>query len=313
MPADLVPLRPTYVDPFLWHKEAIAGRKPPVDLTKPQLGYYRRRLPGGKWQRVVIMMDGGLMIANVDGERVDPKDIWPFAAVNPVRYEDQDFAVRHGHWPDEPPPAAHNQGPPLDDENVGANLAALRSDAAPLLKEAEAALQAPGDQDPDAIGLLVDKLGAIATRADKEHEAEKRPFLERGRVVDTRWKALKEVPRNAVALLKSTILTPALQKRAQAAAEVQRKQREAMAAEAGPEAPAPAVEPPAKVTVGQGAGGKKRTLKTVKRAVIVDYDAVYAALRTNAEVKELLQALANKVIKAGGTLPGVEVKEEQTA
>lgn len=57
-----------------------------------------------------------------------------------------------------------------------------------------------------------------------------------------------------------------------------------------------------------GRTGAKVSLRTEKRAKIVDFDACLLALKERAEVKELIQSLANRAVKSGFSLPGVEVE-----
>jgi hypothetical protein len=55
--------------------------------------------------------------------------------------------------------------------------------------------------------------------------------------------------------------------------------------------------------------GRNSGLKKVKRGKIVDMAAFLAANVDNAEIKELAQKIANRLAKAGVTLPGMEITE----
>lgn len=57
-----------------------------------------------------------------------------------------------------------------------------------------------------------------------------------------------------------------------------------------------------------GRTGARVALRTEKRAKIVDFDACLAALKNRAEIQEIVQSLANRAVKSGFDLPGVEVE-----
>jgi hypothetical protein len=73
-------------------------------------------------------------------------------------------------------------------------------------------------------------------------------------------------------------------------------------------APVPVV----KVATG-GATGRKTSLRTIKTAVITDFAAALAACADTDEVREAVQAVATKRMRANITMAGVEIKEEQEA
>jgi len=62
-----------------------------------------------------------------------------------------------------------------------------------------------------------------------------------------------------------------------------------------------------------GRTGAKVALRTFVSARIVDYDAALMALKDRPEIRELVETLANRAVKAGVDLPGVEKVEERRA
>jgi len=53
------------------------------------------------------------------------------------------------------------------------------------------------------------------------------------------------------------------------------------------------------------------TLKSFKSAEVVDYDACLAFFKDSQDVRNTVQDLANKAVRAGITVPGIKVIEEQ--
>jgi hypothetical protein len=70
--------------------------------------------------------------------------------------------------------------------------------------------------------------------------------------------------------------------------------------------------PVVKVATG-GATGRKAALRTIKTAVITDFAAALAACADTDEIRAAVQAVATKRMRAGVTMVGVEIKEEQEA
>ena len=91
--------------------------------------------------------------------------------------------------------------------------------------------------------------------------------------------------------------------RAARAAEIERLQRQAAEAEREAEAR----------NANAGRTGAKVALRTFVSARIVDYDAALAALKNRPEIRDVVEALANRAVKSGVDLPGVERVEEKRA
>lgn len=58
-----------------------------------------------------------------------------------------------------------------------------------------------------------------------------------------------------------------------------------------------------------GRTGARVALRTEKRGEIVDYDVLLMALKDRAEIKEVVQSLANRAAKSGFELPGMKIVE----
>jgi hypothetical protein len=60
-----------------------------------------------------------------------------------------------------------------------------------------------------------------------------------------------------------------------------------------------------------GTRSRAMTLKSFKSAEIVDYDLCLAFFKENSDVRATIQDLANKAVRAGVTVPGAKMVEEQ--
>jgi hypothetical protein len=150
---------------------------------------------------------------------------------------------------------------------------------------------------PTANGLR-NRLTELASEGDKKRVVEKEPHLTASRAVDDRWNPTIKEAKEGARRIKAAIdahETAKLRKR--------REEEQARIAAANPVTEAPE---PERI---ESTYGKRSTVKTYKAATVTDYDAVFRQMRTNPEVIQLLDKLAQKVISAGGTLEGVTVEE----
>lgn len=170
-------------------------------------------------------------------------------------------------------------------------------------------------------------LAELEKEADNTHTIEKQPWLDGGRVVDGRWKPLIAKAEEAKKRIKNNYVAPFLaaekaRVEAEARAERDRLAAEhamqvAAAAEKGEEAPLP----PPKVEVakvGAGSrGGRVTSLRVSKVGEIEDLSKVAAYLCTlappPADFAELCRKLAEKMMKAGVTVPGAKLTDTNTA
>src|SRR5690606_25196695 len=61
--------------------------------------------------------------------------------------------------------------------------------------------------------------------------------------------------------------------------------------------------------VSAGRTGARTSIRVEKKGEITDFDALLTALKDRAEIKELVQSLANRAAKAGVELPGMKIVE----
>ena len=176
--------------------------------------------------------------------------------------------------------------------------------------------------------------------SETAHETEKAPHLAAGRAVDERYLPNIKRAKDAIDFLLKKIggwadIKRVADQKIAAAAEAERQRLIREATERAVEAarvasttgrqgevtapvPSETVIPPellapippvAKQSFG-GITGRKVSQGTRTVAVIIDQDKCYQHFRDNPEVKEVLQRLANAMIKAKVAVPGVEAKEE---
>jgi hypothetical protein len=222
--------------------------------------------------------------------------------------------VETGRWPDDIEPAP--------ERGMGDNSASLApheqmvADVRDLLERFQSWLKTIGgkiaSEEQDAKAAKYAKaIGEIEKKADTTHKAEKAPWLEGGRVVDSTWKPIIAEASQA----KKTILAPTTAYRV-ARAEAEKKVRDAeiarqraaqdVAKEQG-ERPAPVFMPPPKAT----------GLRTVKRAVVTDLPALAAQLAgfkdPDPEFVEVCTKIAKRMLLANAEVKGAELKDEKVA
>lgn len=306
-------------------QNALSGNFGAVHDGDAQLGFYRKRARrGGPFVPVAIFEHGGEIVALVDGRKADAAEIWTYCCENPVP-EDWYRAVERGEpWPDvdaslaAPPPAGHNN-PPTDEAEI-------------LQEQIEAA--SAGVKDYETIGddvkaakaqSLRSRLLELSRDADKRRDALKRPHQEAGKAIDDRWQPLVKAAKAAADVIAKAIGAHETRK-ANAAAEAQRKadeerrrqeQEAAKAAALGKPAPdpPPAVEPPPAplpATSIKGGYGRAANVKVVKVVTaIIDEGALFGFLKTHPEMRDLMLKLAQRGVNAGHDVPGITVTEER--
>lgn len=94
-------------DPFSTWRIAVTGKPVPIHDGEPWAGYFKMRdrrndmaLPKGSkrpWIACSIYFDWrGTMVAELDGDAVPPGRLWPYAASNPIPY-DEYLALHQEH------------------------------------------------------------------------------------------------------------------------------------------------------------------------------------------------------------------------
>lgn len=325
------------VNAWEWWNKALEnpreiGKSLPVHEGDPQQGYYRTRFKDKPWEPVAIWFEDGKWYA-MRGERmIDASDIWTFACRNPISYEAYTKAVEGGGWDDEPeaPSIGHN----LPDDP----FEALQIEFAAEKEQAEAFLKLPikTQADADRAAVWSKRLSAIAKKATDLHKVEKQPHLDAGRNVDNKWRDLKEEPDALSKKLKRNLddylreqqrIEMERQRKAQEEADRKRREAEeaARAAEQQDDVAAAAeakrlqdeaaqAERDAQVrNASAGRTGAKVSLRTFVYAEITDYDALLIALKDRAEIREVVESLANRAARSGVELAGMAIKSEQRA
>jgi len=304
-----------------WRKR-LAGEVVPIHDGQPECGRYKmRRAKNGPYLPVAIFMKDGEMKAAVGKEFVDPNDVWLHAVKNPVSEADYKYALQRGHFPDEPPPrTVGDNNPPSSIEEL---IPLETQEALDWLKSIG---EIKSQQDADIAGNRVTELRRLKKEAETAHATEKKPILEAGRKIDGKWKPLiSSVDDTVRALLnavnrwgaaeRARLAREAEEARKKAEAEAEAKRREA-ASKGQPEpedVPLPLEPaPPPKIQVG-GARGAKIGFRTVTVVTVTDHKAALAFFAESEDVKALVQKLAERAVKAGVEVPGVEVRKEQKA
>ncbi len=294
---------------------------PLADRTVMPCGFFRtsHNEPLACW-----LDDSGERIATISGHPMTRSRMERVAEVGgfgkAITEDAYRFRMKNGHFPDDPP---------LHEPGIGHNLSgdALVDIKAELDSEVEtttAFLAKPIEtqEDADRCGTWSRRVGQLAKRADEAHDVEKEPHLVAGRAVDDRWRPIREGATGLTRKLKDHLETYLkAQRRKQeeaaraAAAEAERLRREAATATEeqrtalNREAAAHEKKAAAPISTTAGRTGFKVALKTETRARIVDYNKALKAVKDNAEIKELVQTLANRAAKAGIPLAGTEIEK----
>ena len=292
-------------------RATLAGKPQPIHEDQPQIGYYRTK--GGKGRHpepVAIYEADGELVALRGAAPADPFEVWTWVCQNPISYEVYQAVAERGEpWPDMDQTVAAqigNNNPPTDEaelirEQIEAASAGVKEYA--KITDDETAAKAQS---------LRSRLLELKGQAEKAHKAEKEPHLKAGREVDGKWLPVAKDAAGAADKIRAALTAYENEKlriereRQAAIQEAARKAQEAGRVAPAPE-PAPAPAPSAPI---KGAYGRAASVRVVKLATVVDQDALYVALRDNAEVRELLAKLAQKVVdNTGITPPGVSIEE----
>lgn len=238
-----------------------------------------------------------------------------------------------------PPPMGHNNPPPYDAIAHAASVSKAQEVA-----DAAASWMALGEIETEEQSQMLTDFVAATRKIEKAIDAEraeaKKPHdlagkavqkayetplsildkcLAKAKLLQSGW-LIKEQKR--IAAEKARLAEEAAQKRAEAEAEAQRAALnndiagQVAAEEAEKEAAALEKAANRKETAKAGSytgGGRTMALRTVKTAVIVSRRQVLMHYQDHPDVVDVLQRLANAAVRAGETVPGVEVDEKQVA
>jgi hypothetical protein len=173
-------------------RAALRGGKQPVHETKPQCGFYKRRLvKDGEWLPIAFWRNkDDQIVCCFEGKLVDALKHWTFAAKYPVSEAAYRHYIRNGHWPDgvAQSPRSNMPSDPFE---------ALKLEVHDKLEQAQnwltTAPKVPTETDANMARNMQAALLQLNKRADAMHKAEKQLHLDAGRAVDVKFDFRKTV------------------------------------------------------------------------------------------------------------------------
>jgi len=297
-------------DAWAWWKAKLAGMPVEMNEGTPHAGFFRKphkeQYGARRTFTPIAYWPGwdGRLCCRVGDTDVTPErgqDLWVMVGNHPVSEEAYRAVAEDGKpWPDEHelvpmgdnlPPEDMSYETLFDQIEDLAREAIRRIEGPPIADQAEA----------DRIANLADRLAELCHLAEEQRKEERRPYDEGMKAVQKKWAPVL-LKAETYKDLKYKLLTPWLSKLKQA----QEEQAKAAAA-AGTPPTGDARRPRA------GTRGRAMTLKSLKHAEITDYKACLAFFADSPDIKMAVQDLANRAVRSGITVPGVNVLEEQKA
>jgi hypothetical protein len=288
-------------DPYAFWRAGRDGHPVPAHEGDPQPGFYRRRAHSGPDDAIAYWREAGemrcLLNRNAVGDAMAIA-LWTYVCNRPVNHQDYLHRLEHGHWPNENIAVLGHNRPP-DDQTIEALtsvLDALKSEAGRILDAGPCKSQGEADQASD----IANELMGVEKRAVELHRTAKAPSIAEGKRVDKTWFPLRDQAADLKERIRLRCITPYLSLKRRQAEEAAR-----MAAEAGEPAPEARI----------AAGSLKRTtaLRTVVTAKVDDYPAALAYFAAHPEIRELVQRLADRAVRAGVSVPGCARIETEKA
>jgi len=310
-------------NPWAYWQSKLEGLPVQMHPDDPQAGFYRLPYKSAYGARKIFMPvaywwadqdEDGNPIEPVLCCRIGDKNVSPEAGMNawqrvgnhPVTEEAyRQVAENNGTWPDEHDlvPMGDNLPPEEEDLTLWSNEE-LQDRIEDLSREALARIEGPPikDQDEaDRIANLADRLAQLFNETERRRKEERREHDKALKAIQMKWLPLL-TKAESYKNLKFKLLTPwllGLQK-------AQQEKAEAAAAAGAPPA-AESRRPQA------GTRGRAQTLKSQRRAEIIDFDACLEFFKDSEDLRSTVQMLANRVVRAGMAVPGTRVVEEQKA
>ena len=183
-------------DRYSWWRDALVGKRAPIDVNEPETGYYRiRRKSEDGFSPIAYWLDSktGKPRCHVNGTDYDSQralELWPYASKRPVTAEAYQERLRTGKWPDEHTAViGHNKMP------MGTDPVDINDRIEDLAREAEqliAAGPAQSDEEANQASDLAQTFGELEGKISRLHKEEKEPFLESGRAIDRKWFNLRD-------------------------------------------------------------------------------------------------------------------------
>lgn len=289
-------------DPMNW-LQRLAGQTVLTHVDEPEYGFFRvRSRDKQSWRPVAYWFDadGGLR-CRLDGKDLDEnraRELWAWAVKNPIEYEVYGAITRGEPWPDVHPAVTLSNNAPPD-----ISVDALSDRIADLAREADKIKEVKTQAEADQAADLANKLNELQVAADAERAIEKKQFDEAAKAVQAKWKPIVDVADAAKRKLKAVIAIFLTAKQT-----AERNAREE-AAKAGQEPPAET----RRSTTTAGTRGRAVSLRVVKDVEIINRAAVIAYFADSDAMCEFLQALAEKAVRAGVTVPGTKITERSIA
>jgi hypothetical protein len=296
-------------DPWDWWRRRLAGEAVEMSPDMPHAGFYRmphkERYGARKtFMPVAYWWTAGELQCRVGDEDVSPEHgqmIWTRVGQHPVSEESyREVAEDGGLWPDEHELVGMGHNKPPEDLST---FEGLRDSIENLAREAETRIIGPPITDQDEanqIANLADRLAELCALAEERKKEERKPHDEALKAIQLKWEPILTTA-ETYKDLKYKLLTPWAKQQKKAA---QKAVEEAAAAGTAP----PATEPRRPRA---GTRGRTMTLKSTKRAKIVDYDICWTFFKDSEDMRSTVQMLANRAVRTGLTVPGTEVIEEE--
>lgn len=331
------------VNKWAFWQNALKGNFGPMAEGSPEHGYFRTRRKGGQWEPVAIWQDEtGEWLCYRSGKEARADEEWNFCRTNPITYEAYEKAMAGNGFDDEPPVASvgHNSGSDDPFEIVSRELADEREMANAFLKT-----PVKDQAAADKAGIWAKRLSDLSKKADNFRVVEKEPHLTASKEVDDKWRGPVNDAKDLSNALKRHLEPFLLEQRKIENERVRKAEEEARearriadeASRAAAQAAYSANQETAtfrddkaadeaerlklaalnaaqeaeKAAVfnnaSAGRTGAKVSVRTEKKAKIVDFDACLMALKDREEIRSLVEPLANRAVKSGFALAGVEV------
>jgi hypothetical protein len=286
-------------DAWHWWQEALANPqeigKSLTMTTTPEQGFYKTRRKNGPWEPVAIWWDTDHWEARRNERPVDADAIWEWCRGHPITYAAYEKAVAGDGWDEDDPTVASMIG-----HNIGDDLDALRDQIDSAKQGAEAYATIDSDDQAGKAQSLRARMNELAGTADKRREELKKPHFEAGKAIDKDWMPLVKDAKGVADLLRKAIETyQTLKLREQRRLEAERQAGEEVV-------PPPIVADKVKGSYGRAASVTTELVVTA----ITDQDALYGSLREHPDLKACLLNLAQRGVRAGHNLPGIEVQEK---
>jgi hypothetical protein len=297
---------------FSWWQDAVDGHFGQMTTT-PEWGYYKTRRKNGAWEPVAIWEEDGVLKALRNGEPTDPHQVWEWCRTHPVEYEDYMKAIRMGVWDADDPTVAAAMNAGIG-HNVGEvdELDLLRDQIESAKQGAAIYSQIESDDEAAKAQSLRARMNELAGTADKAREKLKRPYLEAGKAIDAEWQPLIKEAKAVADLIRRAISdyeTIKLQERRREEQRLRQLELDRQR-EGAPQIGEPAPPPPPPTVAVRGTYGRAATVGTeLVVTQITDDMALFNYLRGSGELNQFMVQLAQRAVKAGYTVPGVEVSE----